>query len=257
MSAKSRADISASNHDANSPEPKGMGFLEHLEDLRKRLWIALIIIFIGMAASLFFADVFISFLTKHFNPRAGDNLALLYPTEGFVVRMKVAFVMGILITTPFWFTQFWGFVSPGLYKKEKKIIVPVIIISSLMFLIGASFGWHILPFAVNYFQSLTVSDVAVTWALDKYIDFTLRLLIAFGVIFELPLIIFIIARLGIVSTMTLRKYRRHAIVGLLVLSAIITPPDVITQILLTLPLVLLYEIGIWTAYFAEKKGKSA
>jgi sec-independent protein translocase protein TatC len=231
-------------------------FLSHLDELRKRFLRILIILASATVVSLFFSERLIQFVTGRAIFDDAPYLALLYPTEGFVVRLKVAFVAGVFLTVPLWFWQVWGFLSPALYKREKKVILPVIIASSGAFLLGASFGFWVLPHAANYFMALAPSDVAVYWSLGKYVDFSLRLLIAFALVFELPLIIYAAAMLGVVTTKQLRKYRRHAYVGVLVSAAIITPPDVFTQIVLAIPLVILYETGILLAMMAQKKRKT-
>lgn len=234
-----------------------MSFLEHLDELRKRLMWALIILVAGTLVALFFSEQLVNLITATFETGENDRLALLYPTEGFVVRLKVAFVAGIFGTSPFWFAQVWGFVSPGLYKNEKKVLIPVIGASAISFIAGALFGYWILPFAVHYFQSFATSDIGVSWSLGKYLDFSLRLLIAFGVVFEMPLIVYAMARLGVVTTDQLRKYRRHVIVILLILSGFITPPDFFTQIVLAVPLYILYEIGLLTATIAIRRKENA
>ncbi len=232
-----------------------MSFLEHLDDLRKRLMRAVLILIIGTLIALFFSEQLLKIITATFKSSDMDKLALLYPTEGFVVRLKVAFVAGLFGTSPFWFAQVWGFVSPGLYKKEKKVIIPAILASAFAFSGGAWFGYWILPYAVDYFQSFATSDVGVSWSLGKYLDFSLRLLVAFGVVFEMPLIVYALARLGVVTTAQLRKYRRHVIVVLLILSGFITPPDFFTQIVLAIPLYILYEIGLLAATIALRNKK--
>jgi len=245
-------DHERSTGDSDDLKSKMMGFLDHLEELRVRLLRAFLILVIGTAVCLVFSERLIGFLTRWFEPGRG-SLALLYPTEGFVVRLKTALVAGIFLTSPFWFAQVWGFISPGLYRDEKRVVVPVVFTCSGAFLLGAAFGYRILPIAINYFQSLTTPGVEVTWSLGRYIDFSLRLLLAFGLVFELPLIIYAAAQLGIVTPRVLRNYRRHAIIGILVVSAVITPPDIFTQIVLAVPLIALYEAGILTAVLAERK----
>lgn len=229
--------------------------MEHLEELRHRILRALLILAAGTAACLLFSEQLINFLTNSFQSQDNTSLALLYPTEGFVVRLKIAFVAGLFLTSPLWFIQLWGFVSPGLYKREKKVVAPVILGSSTAFLLGAAFGYWILPHAVAYFQSLTTQDVAVSWSLGRYVDFSLRLLIAFGLVFELPLVMYAAASLGIVTPKTLRRYRRHAVIAVLVAAALITPPDLFTQIILAIPLILLYEVGIFMAVIAQRRIK--
>ncbi len=234
-----------------------MSFLEHLDELRKRLMWAVFILLGGTLVALFFSEYLVNIITATFETGENDRLALLYPTEGFVVRLKVAFVAGLFGTSPFWFAQVWGFISPGLYKNEKKVVIPAIIASAFAFMIGALFGYWVIPYAVHYFQSFATSDIGVNWSLGKYLDFSLRLLVAFGVVFEMPLIVYAMARLGVVTTAQLRKYRRHVIIVLLILSGFITPPDFFTQIVLAVPLWILYEIGLIAATIAIRKKDKA
>jgi sec-independent protein translocase protein TatC len=227
-------------------------FLSHLDELRRRVFRIVIILAVGTAAGLFFSDYILAFISERFSGADQPTLALLYPTEGFVVRMKIGFVAALFVMSPFWFAQLWGFVGPGLYENEKKVIFPIILASSGVFILGAAFGYYILPIAANYFKSLAPEDVAVYWSLGKYVDFALRILVAFGVVFELPLVIFAASRLGLVQPHHLRKYRRHAYIAVLLTAAVITPPDLFTQVLLAVPLVLLYEVGILMAVIAGK-----
>ena len=233
--------------------PSFKEFLSHLDELRKRFIRILIILATATIICLFFSEYLLKFITGQalFNDK--PYLALLYPTEGFVVRLKIAFVAGLFLTAPLWFWQVWGFLSPALYKREKRVIVPVIAASSGTFLLGAVFGFWVLPFASHYFMSLAPADVAVYWSLGKYIDFSLRLLVAFALVFELPLVIYAAAMLGVVNAKQLRKFRRHAYIGVLVAAALITPPDLFTQIVLAIPLIILYEVGIFLAMMAKKK----
>jgi len=235
--------------------PKFMNFLEHLEELRSRLIRAVLFLVVGTAICLVFSRYLLEFITAAFPPDEVSHLALLHPTEGFVVRLKVAFVAGLFLTSPLWFTQLWSFISPGLYKREKRIIYPVIAASAGAFIIGAGFGYWILPHATAYFRSFALTDMTVNWSLGKYFDFSLRLLVAFGLVFELPLVVYLLARLGVVTTGQLRKYRRHVAIGVLVTAGLITPPDIFTMIVLSIPLIILYEVGILMASIAVRKTK--
>ncbi|MDP8239561.1 MAG: twin-arginine translocase subunit TatC [Candidatus Hatepunaea meridiana] len=230
-----------------------MNFLSHLEELRIRLVRAVLFLAIGTGICLIFSKYLLEFITQTFPTDDAAHLALLQPTEGFVVRLKVAFVAGLFLSSPVWFSQLWGFISPALYKNEKKIIIPVVILSVFAFILGAAFGYWILPYATEYFRSFALDDMTVNWSLGKYLDFSLRLLVAFGVVFELPLIVYLMARLGIVSTKQLRKYRRYVFIGILIASGFITPPDIFTQVVLTIPLIVLYELGIIMASIAIRK----
>jgi len=233
--------------------PQVVNFLEHLEELRIRLVRSVLFLFGGTLICLIFSKYLLGLITVAFPVDEASHLALLHPTEGFVVRLKVAFVAGLFLSSPLWFSQLWGFISPGLYKNEKRLVVPAILTSSFAFILGASFGYWILPHAVTYFQGFALTDMTVNWSLGKYLDFSLRLLVAFGLVFELPLIVYLLARLGIVTTKQLRKYRRHVVIAILIASGLITPPDIFTQVVLTVPLIILYEAGIIMASIAVRK----
>lgn len=235
--------------------PQFMNFLDHLEELRIRLIRAILILGVSTIICMIFSKYLLSFITRTFPADETGHLALLQPTEGFVVRLKVAFVSGLFLSSPFWLAQVWGFISPGLYKNEKRIIYPVIAVSALAFLIGAAFGYWILPYAVIYFRSFALADMTVNWSLGKYLDFSLRLLVAFGLIFELPLVVYLLAKLGVVTPKQLKKYRRHVVVGVVIAAGLITPPDIFTMIVLAVPLIILYEIGILMASIGGKRVK--
>ena len=240
-----------------SGSEEGMTFLEHLEELRSRIIISLLALLIGFTLTYFFTPYIIEFLIQPFLKGGESQLTLLAPTEGFMVKMKTAFLAGLMLSSPVLFYQFWRFISPGLYEKEKRFIFPVVGWSVLLFFVGAVFAYHILPFAMKFFQSFAMENVVNYWSLNRYITFAIYLLLAFGLVFELPLVIYFAARMGLVTPSFLRKYRRHAIIILLVLSALVTPPDIITQVILVIPLVVLYEISVLLAVIAVKKRDQA
>jgi sec-independent protein translocase protein TatC len=229
-------------------------FFSHLDELRKRLIRAILALIGGMILCLFFAEKIVGFIISTSGKPDELHLSLLTPAEGFMVYLKVAFVAGVLISSPFWFTQLWGFISPGLYRNEKKVIFPAIVVSVLAFLIGAGFGFWILPYTAAYFRSFTVPNVEIMWSLTSYVDMALQFLLAFGLVFELPLIIYVAALIGVVKPAHLRKYRRHSIVGILIVAGFITPgPDVFSQVAVATPLIILYEVGILMAVYAAKR----
>lgn len=234
-------------------DPGEMSFFDHLDELRASLWRLLVGLLIGTAACYYFAPTFQSWLILPLQQETGSSLALLAPTEGFVVRLKISLVAGLLLTAPWSFYQVWRFVAPGLFSHERKLVLPVVFFSSLLFLTGAAFATYVLPHATRFFLSFSTPDVANAWSLGRYVDFVLRLMLAFGVVFELPLLIFFLARFGVVTPGFLRQYRRHMIVAFLVLASIITPPDIFTQLVLTLPMVVLYEISILLAVVARRQ----
>ncbi|WP_243547148.1 twin-arginine translocase subunit TatC [Pseudodesulfovibrio tunisiensis] len=184
----------------------------------------------------------------------GGHFQYTYPAEAFFSHIKVAVVAGLFLVSPYLFAQIWGFIAPGLYDHERKWVVPMAMVSALFFTAGALFGYFIVfPFGFDFFASFATTEIAFTPKLNEYLSFCLKLLFAFGVVFELPLFIFFLARLGIVSSKGLRKKRKYAILVSFIVSAILTPPDPFTQTLMAGPLIILYELGVWVAYFFGKK----
>lgn len=230
-----------------------MSFLEHLEELRRRL----IRMFIAVAAAggvcLLASSSILRFVTRPFGGDESAHLALLHPLEGFTTHLKLGLVAGLFIAAPFVLWQIWGFVAPGLYDREKRVILPVVAASTLMFYVGAAFGYGMLPYAMNYLKSFGGRDWVVSWSLGRYVDFSLQFMLAFAVTFEVPLVIYAAARLGLVTPQTLRRHRAYAVVAILVVAGILTPPDVLSQIILAVPLLVLYEIGILLAAAAVKR----
>ncbi len=233
--------------------PAEMTFFDHLDELRSSLWRALAGIMLAAAVCYYFAPIFQGWLLIPFENETSASLALLAPAEGFIVRLKIAFVAGLVAAAPWVFYQVWAFVAPGLFEHERKLVMPVVFFSSLLFITGAAFSMYVLPYATRFFLSFGTQEIQNAWSLGKYVDFVLRLLLAFGVVFELPLLIYFLARFGVVTPPFLRKYRRHAIITFLILAALITPPDVFTQAVLTLPMVILYEASILLAIVARKQ----
>lgn len=230
-----------------------MSFLDHLDELRRTLIHTFVGLLVGVIACYFVSSFIQEFLLEAIQKHDGIRLSLLAPTEGFVVRLKISLVAGIFVAIPWILYQIWKFVAPGLFKHERKMVPPVVFFSSLCFLTGAAFAWFVLPWATTFFLGFSTSTVENMWSLSRYIDFILRMFLAFGCIFELPILIYFLARFGIVTTKLLRKYRRHAYVLVLIAASLITPPDVFTQIILALPMVILYEISILLAVIAQKK----
>jgi sec-independent protein translocase protein TatC len=232
-----------------------MTFWELLEELRSRLFKALLAVVAGLLIAYFFVPQVQAVLIEEFFPGKGGEapLAFLKPTEGFVVRLKLALVMGVILASPVVFYQFWRFVAPGLYPKEKHFIIPVVVTSTFSFLIGSAFSVFVLPYATRFFLSFAVGGIQNTWSFGSYVDFVVRLIIAFGVVFELPLVIYFLVRLGIVTPEFLRRQRRYAVIVFMVLAAVISPPDIFTMLVLAVPLMLLYEISIVIAVFARKR----
>lgn len=231
-------------------------FLSHLEELRKRLIVCAIAVGIGFVIAYFFSErLFLLLITplKTVMPE-GDQLIFTNLPEMFFAYIKVAFIAGILAAAPLIFYQLWMFVAPGLYQKEKKLVIPFVVSSTILFVGGALFGYFIVfPFGFKFFIGFANEYVKALPKVKEYFSFSVKLLFAFGIVFELPVVVFFLAKIGLVTPDLLKRKRKYAILLTFVLAAILTPPDVVTQCMMAGPLIILYEIGIMVAKLARKK----
>ncbi len=178
--------------------------------------------------------------------------------EAFFTRMYIAFVAGIFVASPLIFYQIWAFIAPGLYDEEKRFIVPIALLSAIFFMAGAAFCYFIVfPFAFSFFVSFSTPEIMVTPKVSDYLSFVLKLLFAFGLIFEMPIFAFFLARMGILTAAMMRSARRYAVVVIFILAAVLTPPDVFSQLLMACPMLLLYELSIGVAALFGRKPKAA
>lgn len=234
-----------------------MPFLEHLTELRGRLTKAGIAVFILFIAAFFFKEELYQFLKAPLAPHlpAGSKLIYTSPQELFFTYMKVAFLAAVVVASPVIFYQLWRFISPGLYERERKMVWPFVIISSVLFISGAFFCYMVVfPFAFAFFMSLATDDIVPMLKVNEYLSFSATLLFLFGLTFETPLVLYFMAKLGIVNAAKLRKNRRYAILIIFIVAAVATPtPDVVTQCLMAAPLMLLYEFSILLIARAEKQ----
>lgn len=231
--------------------------LEHLVELRQRLVRCLIAVGVGFAACYAFAERLLDILLRPLIDvmPAGSKLIATSLPETFFTVMKLAMVAGAFVASPYIFYQLWQFVAPGLYKEERKIIVPVAFATAVCFVGGALFGYFIVfPFGFKFFVDYASDYITVMPTISAYFSLAVTLLFAFGLIFELPVFIFFLTSLGMVSTKALRKFRRWAILLSFVVAAVLTPtPDAINQLLMAGPMVVLYEVGIWVSWFVDKQ----
>ena len=233
-----------------------MPFLSHLAELRSCLGKSVLAIFICSLACFSVSGYFFQILTQPVQDAFTQfELVGLTPAEGFIVKIKVGLVAGALVSCPYWFFQIWRFISPGLHENEKKFALPFVSITTIIFLTGVAFCFFlILPFAFEFFfQEYESIGVAPTIRIGEYLNFVVRLIFIFGFVFELPVITYFLARFDLVTAPWLIKKFRYAIVIIFVLAAIITPPDIITQVMLALPLIILYGISIIVAKVVAKK----
>jgi sec-independent protein translocase protein TatC len=231
-------------------------FLSHLEELRKRLIISAIAVGVGFALSYFFSERLFLILVSPLkeNLPTGDRLIFTNLPEMFFTYLKTAFFTGILLSAPLIFYEIWMFVAPGLYQKERRYVIPFVISSTILFVGGALFGYFVVfPFGFRFFLSFANEYIQALPSVKQYFSFAIKLLFAFGIVFELPVVVFFLARIGLVNADLLKKKRKYAILLTFVAAAILTPPDVITQCMMAGPLIILYEIGILVAKVAERK----
>jgi sec-independent protein translocase protein TatC len=237
-----------------------MSILEHLEELRNRLIKIFIAAAFGFSVCYWMSEWIFFLLMKPLVAALPEGNKLIFTgvTEGFFTYLKVGIIAGIFLVSPYIIYQIWAFVAPGLFKKEKHILIPISIVSAVFFVGGALFGYFVVfPFGFQFLIGKFSSEfVQAMPSIKEFLSLATKMLIAFGIIFELPLVILVLARLGIVDHKMLRKYQKYAILAIFVVGAMLTPPDVITQAMMAGPLIILYEISIWVSYFFGKKKKT-
>jgi len=231
-------------------------FMSHLEELRKRLIICAIAVGGGFAVAYFFSERLFLILImplKEVMPEGGQLIFTNLP-EMFFAYIKVAFITSILAVAPLIFYQIWMFVAPGLYRKEQKLVIPFVVSSTILFVGGALFGYFIVfPFGFKFFIGFANEYVQALPKVKEYFSFSVKLLFAFGIVFELPVVVFFLAKVGLVTPDLLKRKRKYAILATFAVGAILTPPDVVTQLMMAGPLIILYEIGIIVSKLARKK----
>ena len=234
--------------------PLEMTFLDHLEEFRWRLIKILSGIFCGSILSFLIIDVIIALLINPGHSVSELNLQVLQIQGMFMIKWGLSFICGSIISLPLITYQIWEFVSPGLHLKERKIVLPLILFTFISFISGIMFAYFILiPISLNFFTSMGYTGIQNNFSINYYFSFITWLMLGCGTIFELPVLIFILARLNIATPSFLKYYRKHAIIGIMILSAIITPPDPISLIIMTIPLILIYEISIGVAHLAKPR----
>jgi sec-independent protein translocase protein TatC len=251
-----------------------MSFLEHLGDLRRKITVSLIAICITFVITFNYSEQILKSLMFplrynldfsvrkmyiYFAPQDklhNTKLVFLAPAEGFWMNMKIALVTALLIALPILFQQLWSFISPGLHIKEKKYVVPFVFIATVLFLVGAAFCFFIvLPFAMGFLLTYKIGDFMMPMlSVGQYVDFCLKFLLAFGIVFELPIFVVFATRMGFVTTKTLAKNRKYAILIAFIVAAFLTPtPDAFNQTLMAVPMIILYEVGILVSRILIRK----
>jgi len=231
-----------------------MPFMEHLGELRTRIMRALYGLLAGTLIALPFSERITDWLARPVT-KLGYELVFTAPAEAFWVQMKVGLIAGVFIASPVILWQVWAFVAPGLHHHEKKYAVPFVLIGSIMFILGGAFSLYIVtPYALNFLLSYARPGLKPMITIQNHVDFLLKFTLAFGAVFELPLALTLLARMGIVTARMLAKNRKYAILGAFIAGAILTPtPDAFNQTLMAGPLIILYEIGIVSARIFGKR----
>ena len=248
---------------------KQASFIEHLTELRSRLIKSIVYLFIFFIISYIFAENIYNFLVEPYAAAVKDdniNRRLIYTAlhETFITYLKVAFFSAIFVTSPIILTQIWKFVAPGLYKNEKKTLLPYLIATPTLFLLGGMLVYYlIMPLAIKFFLSFETPaqinslPIQLEAKVNEYLSLIMRLIFAFGISFQLPVLLSLLARVGFIDSKYLRKRRKYVIVIIFAVAAVLTPPDPITQIGLGIPLLILYELSILSVSLIEKKKNNA
>jgi sec-independent protein translocase protein TatC len=228
-------------------EPDKQPFTAHLEELRSRLIKCFIAVAVGFLISYGFKEQIFKILTAPLLHvmHSGDHLIYTNLPEAFFTFLKAAFISGFMLAFPVVLYQFWMFVAPGLYAREKRLVLPILMLSTIFFIGGTLFAYYVVfPYGFQFFLSFASDTIRPMPSMKEYLAFSSKMLLAFGLIFELPLVITFLARLGIVSVDFLKRFRKYAILLAFVIGAVLTPPDVATQVFMAVPLILLYEVSI-------------
>ncbi|CAD7779797.1 MAG: Sec-independent protein translocase protein TatC [Candidatus Methanoperedenaceae archaeon GB37] len=240
-------------------EESKLPFTTHLEELRRRLIYAVVAIVLGAIIAFLFAKQLFYFLAQPLVKILPANQPMIFTalTEAFFTYFKVALLAGFFLASPVVFYQLWKFIAPGLYEHEKKFVIPFVIFATLFFILGGAFAYYIVfPFGFKFFLGFSTDYLKLLPKMSEYFSLSLKLIFAFGIVFEMPVITFFLAKMGVVNGEMLSSKRRYAIVLVFVVAALLTPPDVGTQLLMAGPLILLYEVSVWVARIFGRKSQA-
>ena len=242
---------------ADSDAGGKMSFLEHLDELRRRILYAVVAIFIGFVVSFFFIDDIFNFIMRPLQELLPPGGTLIYtdPTEAFLLYIKIALIAGLLLASPAVMLQVWLFVAPGLYSHEKKWAIPFVVMSSFFFVLGAAFSHYVVfPLTWRFFVSFTTDILTFMPRIEPAFSIYLRLLLAFGLVFQMPTLVLFLARMGVISARFLVRNFKYAVLIMVVASAVITPDGGgVSLVAMTGPMILLYGLSIGLAWMFGKK----
>ena len=241
-------------------DEKKLPLTAHLQELRKRLILSFIAVGGGFALCYTFAEKIFDILAApllEMMPQGG-SLIFTSVAEAFFTYMKVAFVAGLILASPFVLYQIWAFVAPGLYRNEKKYVVPFVLAGSFFFALGIFFGYYVaLPIGFKFLLGFATDFIKPLPSMKEYLSFSIKFLLAFGLVFEFPVVLVLLARIGVVDARTLARQRKYAILLIFVFAAILTPPDIVSQVIVALPMIGLYELSILLSRIFGKKSPPA
>ncbi|MGE4318860.1 MAG: twin-arginine translocase subunit TatC [Deferribacterales bacterium] len=230
--------------------------MEHLVELRKRLIRVFIVVIVVFCFVYSKSALFMDFVTAPLVKLLPENssLAMIKITEGFFTELKLSLVVAVFFSMPAVFYQLWKFIAPGLYAQEKKYMTSFVVFASLLFVAGGAFAYYVVfPFGFQFFLSYAHGDVTATLSLAEYLSFFTNMLLAFGIVFEMPVFTFFLAKMGILTSRMMNKYRRFSYLGIFVVAAILTPPDIFSQVAMACPMIILYEISVIVAKVFGRK----
>lgn len=243
------------NSEGEELEEKEMTFIEHLEELRWRIIYSLIGVVVGAIVAWIFIDFLVEEILLRPAKENGVSLQNLRPFGQIFLFVQIALIGGFILSIPNIFYQFWKFISPALRKNERRYILAIVIFSTVCFLSGIAFAYFVmLPLALSFAVQFGTPTIKNEFAIDEYMSIIISVMLAAGLVFELPMLSFFLSKLGILKPTFMRKYRKHAIVIIMIAAAILTPgTDPVSQVILAVPLVLLYEISILVSKLSQKK----
>ncbi len=246
--------------EGTAPASGTMSLWDHIEDMRWMILKSMAALLVAAGIGMALASPVYEALAVPLRSVAGESVELVFtsPMDAFLVRIKLALAVGFVLALPFVLAFVWTFVAPGLETREKRVIFVAVAAGSVLFCGGAAFGYMLLATGLSALVRIGVSGTGARhlWTLTAYLSFCLRFMMAFGAVFELPVILLVLSRLGVVTTAGLRGFRRHALVGAFVIGAVLTPPDALTQIMVAVPLVVMYELSIWVSAAMDRRRRA-
>lgn len=234
-------------------EEKSLTLVEHLTELRKRLIYSSVVLLVSIFVSYNFAEMIVKYII---DIAPGINFVFIAPAELLLSYVKIAVISGFVVSAPFLALQIWIFVSPGLKKNEKRTIATSLFVGGIFFIVGVVFAFLVvLPIMLQFFMGFQIEEIQEMISFSNYLGFVINTLLSFGIVFELPIIMVILTRFHIISVSFIKKNRKYTILIIFIVAAVLTPPEVITQILLAVPMMMLFELGVLMSSLVERKDK--